>query len=141
MQATKHTAKNAATEVYPVSKSPLWVGRVIGGAATLFLLFDAAIKVARLPAAVEASAQLGYSAPLTFGIGLLALACLALYVLPRTAVLGAIALTGYLGGAVATQVRAGSPAFSILVPVILGAMFWAGLALGNPRARGLVLQP
>lgn len=136
MQATMYTTVDT-TNATSVSVAQIWVGRVIGGVAALFMLFDGAVKVARVPAAVEASAPLGISATLLPGIGLLALISLALYVLPRTAVLGAIMMTGYLGGAVATLVRVGSPTFSLLFPVILGAMFWGGLLLRQPRLRAL----
>ena len=85
-------------------------------------------------------AQLGYPVGLTLGIGVLELACLAAYALRRTAPLGALLLTGYLGGAVATHVRAGSPLFSVVFPLIIGALLWGGLYLRDRRLRAL-LQP
>lgn len=87
---------------------------------------------------MDASAQLGYGAGLTLGIGILELACLAVYLLPRTAPLGALLLTGYLGGAVATQVRVGSPLFSVVFPLLLGALLWGGLTLRERRVRALL---
>jgi hypothetical protein len=87
---------------------------------------------------VDASAKLGYGAGLTLGIGILELACLAVYLFPRTAPLGALLLTGYLGGAVATHLRAGSPLFSVVFPLLLGALLWGGLALRERRVRALL---
>ena len=134
MQAALHTATHTA----PVSTARTWTGRIISALAVLFLLFDGAIKVLQLAPAVEASAQLGYSAPVTLGLGVLTLACLAVYLLPRTAPLGAILLTGYLGGAIATHVRLGSPAFSVAFPLLLGALLWGGLSLRDARLRALI---
>jgi ABC-type uncharacterized transport system permease subunit len=134
MQATVQ----AATHATPVIVTRPWMGRAISGLAVLFLIFDGVIKVLQLAPAVDASAQLGYSASATFGLGVLALACLAIYALPRTAILGAVLLTGYLGGAIATHVRLGSPLFSLIFPLILGAMLWGGLYLRDTRLRALV---
>jgi Na+/proline symporter len=88
---------------------------------------------------VEAMSLLGYRDSLSLGIGLLALACLALYLIPRTAVLGAVLLTGYLGGAVAAHVRAGSEPFPVVFPLLLGLLFWARLAARDARARAIFL--
>lgn len=134
MQAAMHTATNIA----PASTTRPRAGRIISALAVLFLLFDGVIKVLQLAPAVEGSAQLGYSASLTLGLGLLELACLAAYVLPRTSFLGALLLTGYLGGAVATHVRVGSPPFSLVFPLIIGALLWGGLALRDARLRALL---
>jgi hypothetical protein len=133
-----HAATHAATPVAPVTATRRWVGRAISALAVLFLLVDGAIKALRLEAAVEATAQLGYPEHLTPGIGLLELACLVVYVMPRTSVLGAIMLTGYLGGAVATHVRAGSEPFSVLFPIVLGGLLWGGLYVRNARLRTLL---
>lgn len=119
----------------------LWTGRVLSGLAVLFLAFDAAMKVLQLPAAVETSATLGWPAQAMFGLGVLELLCLAVYLVPRTAVLGAILWTGYLGGAIATHARIGNPVFShTLFPVYVAALLWGGLWLRDPRVRRL-LQP
>lgn len=134
MQAVTH----AATHTAPISTARPRAGRVIGALAVLFLLVDGAVKVLQLAPAVEASARLGYPAGLTLGIGLLELACLAVYALPRTAPLGALLLTGYLGGAVATHLRVGSPPFPVLFPVVVGALLWGGLALRDGRLRALL---
>ena len=125
-------------QVVSVSKKTLWAGRIISALAILFLIFDGIIKVMQHPQAVEPTTQLGYPASLVLGIGLIELACLAVYVIPQTSVLGAILLTGYLGGAVATQVRAGSDLFSLIFPVIIGVLVWGGLWLGDDRLRALI---
>jgi hypothetical protein len=135
---TMDAAMQTATHIAPVSTTRLWAGRIIGALAILFLLFDAVIKVLQLAPATESFAQLGYPVGLTLGIGLLELACLAVYALPSTAPLGALLLTGYLGGAVATHVRAGSPLFSVVFPVIIGALLWGGLYLRDRRLRALL---
>ena len=116
----------------------IWVGRVLSAFAILFLAFDTVIKVLNLAPAVEATTQLGYGANLVVTIGLIELLCLALYAIPRTAIVGALLLTGYLGGAVATQVRAGSPLFQLVFPFIIGALVWGGLALRDKRLRALL---
>ncbi|MGL4612034.1 MAG: DoxX family protein [Trueperaceae bacterium] len=120
------------------SQPTLWAGRILSTLAILFLLFDGAIKVLRLAPAVEATTQLGYAEHLVAGLGFLVLLCLALYIIPRTAILGAVLLTGYLGGAIATHVQNGSPIFSIIFPLLLGAFIWVGLALRDERMRKLL---
>ncbi len=133
-----HAVTHAVTYTAPVSAMRRWTGRSISALAVLFLVFDGAVKALQLAPAVEATAQLGYPERLMLGLGLLELACLAVYVLPRTALLGAILLTGYLGGAVATHVRAGSEPFSVVFPILLGGLLWGGLALRDARLRALV---
>jgi hypothetical protein len=104
----------------------------------LFLLFDSVIKLMQIGPVVESFSQLGYPVSLALGIGILELVCLALYVIPRTSMLGAILLTGYLGGAVATHVRVGSPLFShVLFPIYVAVLIWGGLVLRDDRLRGL----
>ena len=121
------------------SKAQLWIGRVLSALVILFLGFDSTIKLMRLPMVAEASAKLGYQNETTFHIGIVLLVCAILYAIPRTSILGAILLTGYLGGAVATHTRIGDPLFShILFPTYLGAMLWLGLYLRDPRLRSLV---
>ncbi len=105
-----------STEVTMTSRKTLWAGRVMSGFAVLFLLVDATVKVLELPPALEATTQLGYPASVVFGLGVLQLACLVVYLVPRTSVLGAVLWTGYLGGAVATHVRVGNPLFSHALP-------------------------
>ena len=127
-----------AVQTIPVVKTTLWAGRVISAFAVVFLIFDTVIKVLNMAPAVEATTQLGYPASLVVVIGIIELICLAVYVIPRTCVLGAILLTGYLGGAIATQVRAGAPLFSIVFPIIVGALLWGGLFLREQRLRTLI---
>jgi DoxX-like family len=116
-----------------------WTGLVLSTLAILFLLFDGVIKVLKLPIAVESTVQLGYPEHVIAGIGIMELVCLALYAFPRTAVLGAILLTGHLGGAIATQVRVGNPLFShILFPTYVAALLWGGLWLREERLRALI---
>jgi hypothetical protein len=129
----------SATLAVPIAKKGSWGGYVISGLAVLFLLFDAVIHVMQIAPVVEAAAQLGYPAGVFVPLGIIELVCLGLYVLPRTSVLGAILLTGYLGGAVAIHVRVGSPLFShVLFPVYVGLMIWGGLYLRDERLRALV---
>jgi hypothetical protein len=117
----------------------LWTGRVLTGLAAAFLLFDGAIKFTHHPAGADATAQLGWPLAVMPAIGVVLLTCLALYVFPPTAVLGAILLTGYLGGAVATHVRVGNPLFThTLFPIYVGAVIWGGLWMRDPRVRALV---
>ena len=116
-------------------------GRLLSGLAVLFLSFDAAVKILALPAAVEGTTQLGYPATALTGIGVLQLLCLVAYVVPRTAVLGAVLWTGYLGGAVATHVRVASPLFShTLFPIYVAALLWAGLWLRDRRVAALLAR-
>src|SRR5215475_1008550 len=120
----------------PVSKKTSWPGLVISALPALFLLFDGVTKLVKPAFVVEATVRLGYPESVILGIGIVLTACTVIYVIPRTAVLGAILLTGYLGGAVATQVRAGNGPFLILFPVIIGALLWGGLFLRDERISG-----
>jgi hypothetical protein len=120
------------------AKGQLWSGRVLSALAILFLTFDSVIKLLRLPAVAEASAKLGYQNDTIFNIGIVLLVCVILYAIPKTSILGAILLTGYLGGAVATHTRVGDPLFShILFPTYVGTILWLGLYLREPRLRSL----
>ncbi|HEU4328308.1 MAG TPA: DoxX family protein [Roseiflexaceae bacterium] len=127
-----------ATHPMTSTKTALWSGWIISGLAAAFLIMDGGIKVLQLAPAVDATVQLGYPAGVVMPLGVLLLACLAVYLLPRTAPLGAILLTGYLGGAIATHVRVGSPLFSFVFPLIVGALIWGGLALRDARVRALL---
>jgi hypothetical protein len=117
------------------SKKLLWTGRVMSTLPVLMLLMSAAMKFARPPDVVEGFQKLGYSEDLAVGLGILELVCTVIYVIPQTAVLGAILLTGYLGGATATHVRVGDP---FHMPVLLGLLLWGGLYLRDPRLRALL---
>ena len=130
---------HSAVQTAPVSKKMSWAGRIISALTVLFLLFDSVIHVMKIAPVVEAFAELGYPVSLAFGLGILELVCLVVYVIPRTSVLGAILLTGYLGGAIATQLRVGNPLFSqALFPVYVGVLVWAGVFLRDNRLRALI---
>jgi DoxX-like family len=129
----------SVTEAAPISKKRVWTGRGISAFLALFLVFDSVIKFIKPAPVVEAFAHLGLPASLSVGIGILLLACTAVYLIPNTSVLGAILLTGYLGGAVAIHLRAGDPLFShVLFPVYMGVLLWAGIFLRDDRLRALV---
>src|SRR5215468_1129239 len=123
------------SEVEEISRAKLWTGRLITFFTVVFLLFDTLVKVLNLPVAVQGTVRLGYPANLVICIGIVELFCLALYLYPNTAVLGAILLTGYLGGATATQVRVVDLWF--VFPVVVAILVWAGLFLRNGRLRPL----
>ena len=128
-------------EAAAVSKPALWTGRVLSGLVTLFLLFDGAIKLVPWPIVTETMDKMGYgpSESLARSLGLITIVCTALYAVPPTSILGAILLTGYLGGAIYTHLRAGSPLFThLLFGVYLGLMIWGGLYLRNERLRALI---
>lgn len=123
-------------ELVPISPTALWTGRILSGLVVLFLLFDGAIKLIPLDIVIETSRQLGIPTDLAVTLGVLTLAGTLLYAYPKTSVLGAILLTGYLGGAIYVHVRAGSPLFShTLFGVYLGILLWAGLYLRDERLR------
>jgi DoxX-like protein len=115
------------------------VGVTLTVLPVLFLIFDGVIKLLDLDMVRQSMAELGYPAGIAVWIGLLELACLVLYVVPRTSVMGAVLLTGYLGGAIATHVRVGNPLFShVLFPTYIAAMLWGGLFLRDERLRVLL---
>ncbi len=121
------------------SKKSLWAGRILSGLVVLFLIPDGIFKFIKPAPVVEAFAHVGWPVSLANTLGILLLVCTALYVFPRTSILGAILLTGYLGGAVATHLRAGDPLFShVLFPTYLGTLLWLGLYLRDDRLRVLV---
>ncbi len=135
---TFQTGKSAARTV-PLSTGRLWTGRLMSTLAVLFLLMDGVMKLVKPAFVVQATVQLGYPESVIIGLGIVLLACTILYVIPNTTVLGAILLTGYLGGAVATHVRIGSPLLShTLFPVYVAVLVWAGLLLRDPRLRALI---
>lgn len=114
-------------------------GNVCTILAALFLAFDTILKVLRLDAAVQGTTSLGYPAETVLWIGIIQLVCLVLYLVPRTSVLGAVLMTGYLGGAIATHVRVSSPLLThTLFPIYVALLLWAGLCLREPRLRALV---
>src|SRR6266851_7644909 len=132
-------APGAAVMGSQPSKKALWAGRILSGIPVLFLLWDAAMKVLQHPMAMQGTKQVGYPESVVLPLGIVQLACVILYLVPRTSVLGAILWTGYLGGAVATHVRIGDPLFShALFPVYIGVLLWAGLWLRDIRLRALI---
>jgi len=126
------------TETAAISKKRLWAGRILSGWAALFFLTDGGMKLFKPPVVVESTLQLGYPESAIVGIGMLLLGCTILYLIPRTAILGAVLLTGYLGGAVATYVRVSGPWFNILFPVVFGCFVWGGLYLRDKRLRSVL---
>jgi hypothetical protein len=124
--------------IVPVSNATLWVGRAMSGLSSLFLLMDGVMKLFAPPVVVETTVRLGYQESVIAPLGIVLLLSTALYVIPRTSVLGAILLTGYLGGAVATHVRVSGGVFEMIFPVIIGALLWGGLVLRYPRVRAVM---
>jgi DoxX-like family len=121
------------------SKTRIWFGRIVTAVPVLFMLFDATMHIAKPPSVVKGFPAAGFSLSLATPLGIVVLICLALYLYPRTSVLGAILLTGYLGGAVAANVRLGLPLFEyVLAPVYIGILFWGGLWLRDNRVRALI---
>ena len=121
-------------------RGALWTGRVLGGLPALFLIWDAGMKLVKPAFVVKATTQLGYSEGVIVPLGVILLVSTLLYLLPRTAVLGATLLTGYLGGAVATHVFAGHPTWQVFFPVMFGVLLWGGLVLRNSRLRTLIFS-
>lgn len=129
------------SQTTPASSGTLWTGRVLSGLIILFMIFDGVIKLPPLDVVTQTMVPLGWPADVNVArlLGVIGLISTALYALPRTSVLGAILLTGYLGGAIATNMRVGSPLFShTLFSVYLGIILWGGLYLRDPRVRALI---
>ena len=128
-----------AMQVGSLSRKSLWAGWIIAGLVAAFLLFDAVIHLLKPAPVVEGFAKLGFPIRFAIPLGIIELLCIALYVIPRTSILGAILLTGYLGGAVAIQLPTGNPFFGeVLFPVYVGALVWGGLYLRDDRLRRLI---
>lgn len=121
-----------------ISKRGLWFGRIMSFLPAAFLLLDAVMKLIKPAPVVEATVKLGYPESVILPLGIVVVVCVALYLIPKTSVLGAILLTGYLGGAVATHVRVGDSLFSILFPVVFGILLWGGLYLRDETLRSLI---
>lgn len=127
------------TKSVPQSKGSLWTGRAISSLVVLFLALDGVMKLIQAQPVLDASTQLGYPLDLTQTLGALALLCAIAYAIPRTALLGAILLTGFLGGATASHLRIGSPLTThVLFGVYVGILAWLGLYLREPRLRALL---
>jgi uncharacterized membrane protein len=128
----------AATQRRPTSKG-VWAGRLVSALVVLMLLADSVSKIMKAAPVLKAQAELGFPDSLTVGIGFVLFICTFVYVIPRTSILGAILLTGYLGGAVAVKLRIGDSLFGqVLFPVYVGAMLWGGLFLREDRLRALI---
>ncbi len=125
--------------INPVSKKMLWTSYIISVLPSLFLMLDGVLKLIKPAAVVEATEKLGYPESVILPLGIVLLTCVALYLMPKTSVLGAILLTGYLGGAAATHVRGGGSVFEILFPVIFGALIWLGIYLRDERLQRAIL--
>jgi hypothetical protein len=133
-------AMPAMVEIAPVSRPALWLGRVLSGLVIVFLLLDGAIKLVPWPIVTETMDRIGYgsSENLSRSLGAITIICTVLYAVPPTSLVGAILLTGYLGGAIASHVRIGSPLFShVLFGFYLGLMVWGGLWLRDRKLRAL----
>ena len=120
----------------PVSSKRLWTGRIISALPALLLLFSGTMKLLKVSAVIDGMAHYGYPERLILLIGMLEVGCTIVYLIPRTAVLGAILMTGYLGGATATNVRVGDP--SVIGPILAGILVWAGLYLRDGRLSALI---
>jgi hypothetical protein len=121
-----------------ISNKRLWAGRIVSGLPALFLLMDGSMKLYKPRVVVQATVQMGYPESAIIGLGAVLLLSTLLYLLPRTAILGAILLTGYLGGAVASQVRVSAVPFNIIFPALIGALLWGGLWLRDRRLQAFI---
>lgn len=126
----------STTQSSPVSKTALWTGYVLSALPVLALIMSGVMKLMQTPSVVEGFDKFGYPHTVIFGLGIVELACTLIYLMPRTAVLGAILLTGYLGGATATLVRVSDNTF--FAPILLGVMVWGGLYMRDQRVRALI---
>lgn len=121
-----------------ISKTQLWAGRMMSGLAALFLLWDGVMKLLKPAVVLKATRDLGYPESDIVGIGVLLLGCTLLYLFPRSSILGAILLTGYLGGAIASQVRAEASWFNVVFALVFACLVWGGLWLRDIRVRGFL---
>lgn len=127
------------TQTAPSSKAKARIAHAVAGIVILFLLFDSVIHIMVIPPVVESFNDLGYPVHLAVWLGIFELACVIMYVIPRTSVLGTVLLTGYLGGAVATQLRIGAPLLSTaLFPVYIGMLLWVAVYMRDSRLRTLI---
>jgi hypothetical protein len=123
------------TQSPPASKAMIWTGRIISTLVVLFLLMDGVMKLFKPQFVVDGTVKLGYSENVIIPLGVVLIVCTILYAIPRTAVLGAILLTGYLGGACATHVRGGPGPYNFVIPIIFGVLVWLGLVLRDGHLR------
>ena len=116
-----------------------WAGRILTVLTGLFMLLDGVMKIVKPPQVLEANVRLAYPLSTLSGIGIVLIACTLIYLIPRTAILGAVLLTGYLGGAVASNVRAGSGWYETLFPMLFAALVWCSVELRDRRLWGLFI--
>jgi hypothetical protein len=121
-----------------LSNKRLIAGYIVSAIPVLFLLMDGIMKLFKPAFVVNGTVELGYNESVIVPLGIVLTVCTILYIIPRTAVLGAVLLTGYLGGAVATHVRVGNEAFEVLFPVLVATLVWGGLYLRDARAAELL---
>ncbi len=139
MNSRAYSSAPPADQPSAESRKLVWTGRVLAGLVTAFLLFDAIIHLMRPAPVVEAFAKLHLPLSLAVELGVIELLCIALYVIPQTSILGAVLLTGYLGGAVAIQMTTSNSLFGeILFPVYVGIVLWAGIYLRDGKLRALI---
>jgi hypothetical protein len=136
--ATAMSASKREPATVSIPAKQLWMGRVLSGLASAFLLFDGVAKLFKPAPVVEAMTRLGYPDSAIVGVGVVLLVSTIVYLIPRTAVIGALLLTGYLGGAVTTNLRVSGPLFTIIFPVFFGALLWTGLSLRDKRVGSLL---
>jgi hypothetical protein len=132
---------HATLQPAPASNQRLWAGRILSGLAVLFMLADAVMHILQPQPVIDAFHRLGYPVSLAVPLGVIVIVCVALYAVPRTSFLGALFLTGYLGGAVSSHVRIGDVPFNIAFPFIVASLIWAGLFLRDRRLPALFRVP
>jgi DoxX-like family len=128
----------SATQTNLQSSARIWTGRILSALCVLFMVFDGVTKLIKERHVLQASAQLGYPVHLIPVVGTILLICTAFYVIPPTSVFGAVLLTGYLGGAVASSLRAGNPLFETVFPILFAILMWAGIYLREGRLHALL---
>jgi hypothetical protein len=139
MSSAAHSVSQTDSQSGSSSKKSVWAGRTITGLVTAFLLFDAVIHLMKPAPVVEGFAKLGYPIRFAVPLGIIELACICLYVIPRTSILGAIFLTGYLGGAIAIQLPTGNPFWGeVLFPLYTAVFLWGGIYLRDAQLRTMV---
>ena len=136
--ASAPVRSNSASTVRPSRRSVI-AGRIMTGIITLLLTLDVGAKLVRAQAVVDGSAKLGFTPDQMFVVGVIGAVCLVLYLIPRTAPIGALLWTGYFGGAIVTHLRVGDPLLThILFPIYVSALIWGGLYLRDPRIRAVL---
>jgi hypothetical protein len=139
MQSTAQTSAHSENQAEYSSKKSTWAGRIICDLVTAFLLFDAVIHIMKPAPVVEGFAKLNFPIRYAILLGIIELVCILLYVIPSTSILGAIFLTGYLGGAIAVQLPTGNSLFGeVLFPVYVAVFLWVGIYLRDARLRSMV---